>query len=68
MKITDKMIDSIEFNEIGKDEDGNTLYELKADSVIIKFLQSKASCKGLTLNEYIYDILQEAIEKLKGEH
>lgn len=63
MKITDEMIDSIEFNEVGKDKDGNTIYELKADPAIMEFLQSRASCKGLTLNEYICEILQEAIEE-----
>lgn len=68
MKITDEMINSIEFNEIGKDEDGNYVYELKADPVIMEFLQSRASYKGLTLNKYIIDILQEAVKELKGEH
>ena len=66
MKITNEMIDSIEFNEIGKDEDGNTVYELKADKRIMKELHSKAILRGLTLNDYIIDLLTEEIEKRKN--
>lgn len=65
MKLTDEMIDSIEFNEIGKDEDGNTVYELKADKYIMKELQNKATLRGLTLNDYIIKILTDEIEKRK---